>query len=105
MTDVTKSLLTLPEFVFFEGMEFSLSVFKNHSDEMRLVYDITSVSEDSPHKKQYDEYNCWENPFIREEGYTCGFLFLAEGIGNDKSMLRAIQDCKQFLLKNKLFSE
>jgi hypothetical protein len=103
MTDLVKELLSLPEYIDFEGISFRLLLFKNHSYEIRLVYDIDSVELDSPHRNRHDNFNCWDNPFIKEnESYSCSFLYLAENISDEESLLHAIEDCSAFLNNNHL---
>lgn len=99
--DPIKEFSKLPSFVSFEGIQFSLCFFINHTDDMRLVYKIYDVDDNSKHKKQYDEYGCWDNPLgvspFDDDVHTCSFLWLEEYIRNEDEFLDAINRCQSFL--------
>lgn len=98
--DAIALLLELPAFVNdIQGVHFELKLFKD-GGELRLVYSIYDVSDDSPHKKQIDEYRCWDNPFLKS---TTSFLLLEEHILNDADLIEAIQRTKDFLTENKIY--
>lgn len=104
--DVVKEFLKLPRFVSFEGIQFEPNIFINDSDEMRLVYSVFIVGEDSRHKEQWDKYGCWDNPLsvspFDNDIHTCDFLWLQEGIQNEEELFKAIERCYEFLLNRKI---
>jgi hypothetical protein len=105
MSDLVKELLSLPEFVEFQGIQFTLRIFKNHSYELRLCYEIDTVLNESPHKNLLETHGCWENPLICPgELHNCGFLFLVENINNEADLYDAIKLCAIFLNRHGLIS-
>lgn len=99
--DITLSFLhKLPCIVNHEGMEFIPNLFKNGDGELRLSYDIFSVSDASPHKATYESCGSWYNPFSK--GSLQGFLYLFENIETDYELAFAIAHCHTFLKKNSL---
>lgn len=105
VVDIISKFSGLPARVTYEGITFSPSIFINGENDVRLVYDVVDVSEDSPHRHNWKEFGCWYNPFngLDKEtgGKPCGFLFLIENIFNDGSMLTAIEETIAFLDRNK----
>lgn len=105
MIQIVPLLLALPPYVTYQGVSFELLIFPN-GNEMRLVYAILNVGENSPHYPLYQEYGCWENPLIHPgDVYGCGFLYLVEGIESDNDLVRAVAETKEFLKKNNLLEQ
>lgn len=98
---VSKILSCLPAEVTYEGIQFLFRLLINHSDEIRLCYCINTVDADSPHKKDIDEHNAWNNPLHKDEGtHFCGFLWLSENIRDDEDLILAIDRTRFFLIQN-----
>ena len=95
---ITEKLLKLPMTVSLEGVEFELKVYKN-GREIRLCYAYLMHEKDSKHAYDLDFWGHWENPLLNG---ACTFLYLVEGIRNDKDLLAAIEETKQFLQSNRL---
>lgn len=97
-------LENLPPWIEIEGCSFELQFFCNGSNEMRLCYRLTGVSQDSKHYAIWKESEKWDNHFLgsKKDPYTCGWLYLREGIENDAQVIEACHDAWLFLYKNKL---
>lgn len=96
--NITEALFKLPSVVHFEGIDFIPKIFKEGA-EIRLVYEVLSVDDESPHKQMWDEYGCFES---RLTSGNTSFLYLNEGIQSDEDLHEAIEDCYKFLNCNKL---
>lgn len=97
---VVKALSLIPEYVYFDTGTFQLIIFSDGEEDTRICYQATSFEEDSKYKKDWDEYGCWNNPL--EDGHTCDFLYLQEGIRNDEELVQGLMEVKLFLEENKL---
>lgn len=95
---VEKILTDLPPWVVYEGINFELRLISNGTDEMKLVYGISYVDDDSKHKLDIEVHGCWENPLYVEGGSSTGFLYLVEGIENDNDLLAVITETRDFLI-------
>ena len=105
MNQIVPLLLALPPYITYQGVSFELRLFPN-GNEMRLVYALLNVAENSPHFSLYQEYYCWENPFIRPgDVYGCSFLYLVEGIESDNDLVRAVAETNDFLKRNNLLEQ
>lgn len=99
---VIKEFLRLPSTIVFEGVEFVPTIINNGSRDARLVYEILSVEEGSPHKGSIAEYGCFQNRLLDS---NCGFLFLIENMTTDKDFDVAILETRRFLLKHGLIKK
>lgn len=84
--DVAIELLRLPEYVNYQGIQFRFKLFNNQG-EIRIVYEIDSTDDNSPHKEQVDKYGCWENHIT---GHVGSFLLLNENIKNEEGLFGSI---------------
>lgn len=93
--DILKIILEkLPSAIQYDGLEFEFKIINNGGSELRLVYTLV----DSMHL-------CWNNPFINGKEYRCSFLYLKEGIESIEDLQEAVEECREFLLKNKLIKK
>jgi len=97
--DLIKRFLSLPALVEFEGIAFSLELFKNGEDDARLCYVILNVDQDSKHRQYYVDYGGWENPFT---GGFKSFLCLIENIETEEDFAEAILQFEFFLKQHNL---
>jgi hypothetical protein len=88
---VVEELLTLPPWIYFEGITFEFQLFNNGGNEIRFCYNITSVDDDSPHKAQYDTDGTWYNKFCNLAPQS--WLYLQEGIETDVDLLWSLRQC------------
>jgi hypothetical protein len=96
--DTVKTVLQyLPPFVTVQGVDFRFKII-HESRELRLVYDIENVYDESPHFKDINDHGGWQNPF--NENSFQGFLFLREGITDDLDLALAILECRMFFITN-----
>ena len=88
--DLIREFMKFPPTIMYKNFFFSLELF-HHGDEVRLCYSLN------------DEDKDFNNPFINEgEDYFCTFLFLREGILNEKDLIIALKQLKKFLIKKNL---
>lgn len=91
---IAEKLLQLPGLVNVKTehgqMDFYLTVFKNGTRDIRLCYQPLDIS------------FMWENVYI--ENRNTNYLYLVENISDDASLIRAINETKSFLIKNKLIT-
>ncbi len=99
--DNMKLMVALPAYLEIEGVNFELQLINNGGSEIRLVYDITHVDADSPHKQEYQNYGGWCNP-LNNDSFQ-GFLYLAEGIETDNDLTESLLDCGNWLIKHNLW--
>jgi hypothetical protein len=99
---VKQILKLLPCYVCFEGIEFQPMLAKNGDNELRLLYGVLSVQDDSPHKRYLTQHYCFYNRLLDS---NCGFLYLYENITNDYQLDCAVVDCRLFLEKHKLLPD
>lgn len=103
---IVEELLTLPPWVDFEGINFELQLINNGGNEIRLVYAITGVDADSPHKQDYDAYGCWANTLLDPiDPGNKGFLVLFENIGSDVDLVYAMRSCWYWLQERGLLGK
>jgi hypothetical protein len=94
----------LPPWIEYEGISFELRLINNgHLRDNRLVYAIDHVAVGSQHHNTVAFYGCWNNPFLPGAGR--GFLVLVENIATDDHLIEAIDEVKEFLVKNKLYDD
>ena len=88
--DLIREFMKFPPTIMVDEFLFCLELF-HHGDELRLSYSLN------------DENKDFNNPFINAgEDYFCSFLFLREGILNNKDLEIALKQLKKFLIKNNL---
>lgn len=96
--DVITELLRLPEYVEYQGVQFRFKLFNNQG-EIRMVYEIDSIEDDSLHKNQIDKFGCWDNPIT---GHRASFMLLREGLENENDIFNAIEYFDNFIKQNNL---
>ena len=88
--DLMREFIKFPPTIMIDEFLFCLELF-HHGNELRLCYSLNDDTMD------------FNNPFIKEgEDYFCSFLFLKEGILNNKDLEIALKQLKKFLIKNNL---
>lgn len=102
--DNIKSLLTLPDWVEFEGCNFELCLMLS-GGKASLCYWLTIVDDKSKHYQLWCEWSGWLNPLMGyENGYPCSFLCLCQNIEDDNDLKSAIDQFRAFLLEHGLLS-
>lgn len=101
--DSILKLVNLPSYVEYEGVEFELRLLINGTRDIRITYNIYSCNESSKHKKDIDKYGLWKNPFF--DGRLKDFLFFYSGILDNLTFEETIEQCIDFLNKNKIIKE
>ena len=97
---IVEELLQLPAWVSFEGIEFTLQLFSNGSH-MRLAYGIGGVSDDSPHKRDIDDFGSWSNIVVDSQDPPFqGFLMLYENIETDVDLIWAARSMWFWLIEH-----
>lgn len=93
----------LPPWIEVQGVRFELQLIVNGTpDDIRLVYAIAGVDDNSPHKKRIDECGSWRNPYT---GGLQGFLFLVENISTEMSLGDACDRAEKFLKRFDLWKD
>ena len=91
---LVEELLKLPPWIEFEGIQFEFQIINNGGNEMRLVYDILTVDDDSPHRAVFVEHGSWLNKLVNPADPPLqGFLILYENIETDVDLCWAARDC------------
>lgn len=102
---IIEELLTLPPWVDFEGINFVFQLINNGGNEIRLVYALSHCTDDSPHKEQIDQYNCWANKLSDPvDPPNQGFLILYENIETDVDLCWAARQCWYWLQERGLLT-
>lgn len=102
---IIEEFLTLPGWVDFEGINFTLELFIAKRTEARICYRINYVSDESPHKVHYDQFGSWQNKLADpEQKPTQSFLYLQEGIETDADLIWGIRQCWYWLQERGLLS-
>ena len=103
---ITKALLKLPYQIVYEHYTFTLELFIENHNEIRLCYLLTNCeychAGDSEHNFNYQLFKdtgSWNNDFSDS---LCNFLWLKEGISTDAELLFAIKELNTFITVNNL---
>ncbi len=100
--DIIKQIIErLPHCIYYEGIMFPFEIIHD-ANELRICYTIGYVDKDSVHFEEWNKYGCWENTFLDPEGYTCSFLYLAEGIESIEDLESAVDRVEKWLKEKKL---
>lgn len=95
---IVKKILELPAEFEYKGVVFCFNLFKNHSDELRICYEISYICEHSVfYKDYYDENSEMCGRWIDDTGHACNWLYLVENINSDEALVEAVDDCKKYL--------
>jgi hypothetical protein len=89
--DIIQTILKkLPAYIIYDNPQLHLKLFINHSNEMRLCYEIGRGT--------------WFNPFVNKKngGIICDYLYLYEKITSSEILELAVIKCHKFLKENKL---
>lgn len=102
MNDIIKMILKLPSTFRYEGIYFTLIIFKNGSEDLRIVYTLEGdcVDKNSPHFRYWKKHGLWKNQF--EDGKSCDWLILQENISDELTMRKAVNRIRLFLAKLKI---
>ena len=103
---IVKELLTLPPWVYFEGINFEFQLFNNGGNEIRFCYDISDVEVGSIHKAQYEDSCTWRNKLLYgDDDRSVSWLYLQEGIESDADLIWAIRQCWLWLQERGLLGK
>lgn len=91
---IAEELLDLPPWVTYQGVNFTFELINDGGKELRLVYGINTVDQESPHKASIDECGSWLNSLANEDNPPLqGFLVLYEGLTSDADLCWAAREC------------